>query len=76
MLIKDNGYLLLIDSLSLIKEQLVSDDMGYVAKYRNISDYKYLVEKNGFELIEEHQIKVVLDKNLTNNIFIFKCKEN
>lgn len=74
MLVKEEGYLLLIDSLSLTKEQLYNDDTGYVTKYRNISDYKYLVEKTGFELVEEHTIKLVLEKELTNNLFVFKNK--
>lgn len=74
MLVKEEGYLLLIDSLSLTKEQLYNDDTGYVAKYRNISDYKYLVEKTGFELVEVHTIKLVVEKELTNNLFVFKNK--
>lgn len=75
MLVKEEGHLLLIDSLSLTKEQLYNDDTGYVAKYRNISDYKYLVEKTGFELVEERTIKLVVEKELTNNLFVFKNKE-
>lgn len=74
LLIKDDGYLLLIDSLSTAKEQLFSNDEGYVAKYRNISDYKYLVEENGFELVEEHTIKIIAEKELTNNLFVFRSK--
>lgn len=76
MLVKEEGYLLLIDSLSLTKEQVYNDESGYVAKYRNISDYKYLVHKTGFDLVEEHTIKVVTEKELTNNLLIFKNKKS
>lgn len=76
MLVKEKGYLLLIDSLSLTKELLYNDESGYVVKYRNISDYKYIVEKMGFELVDEYTIKVVEEKELTNNLFIFKNKKS
>ena len=66
------GHLLLIDSLSTGLEQIVSDDSGYIAKYRAVGDYLALITRRGFHLQEEFLIKEVVEKKLVNKLFLFE----
>ena len=72
-LVKTGGYLLMIDTLSKVSDQTVSDVSGYVAKYRNISDYCKLFDRRGFQLGEQIVIKEIEEQDLVNKLFLFTC---
>jgi SAM-dependent methyltransferase len=71
MLVKPEGYLLLIDTLSSENEQIATDQNGYVAKYRSIKEYCYLIGRRGFIIKQEALIKEMLDRKLINKLFLF-----
>ena len=72
LLSMQGGHLLLIDTLSQIQEQIVSDQSGYIAKYRKMGDYLNLIERRGFRLIENLLITENIEKKLINKLFFFK----
>jgi SAM-dependent methyltransferase len=76
MLSKQGGRLLLIDTLSLEQEQIVTDQSGYLAKYRNIGDYLNLIRRRGFHLREKILITEIIEKKLINNLFLFAFNDS
>jgi len=76
MLSRDGAYLLLIDTLSSAQEQSVTDQSGYIAKYRAIDDYRGLVVRRGFVLKEEILIKEDTESKLVNKLFVFEFKNS
>jgi hypothetical protein len=72
MLSENGGFLLMIDSLSTVQDQLASDQSGYIAKYRSIYDYRTLIARRGFILKTEIPIKEVAEKCLVNKLFVFE----
>ncbi|WP_188129828.1 methyltransferase domain-containing protein [Roseovarius litoreus] len=69
---KPDGLLLLKDSLSVGSAQSIEAD-GYVAVYRNISDYLAAFRAAGFSLEEEIVIAPTNDKGLTNRLFVLQA---
>ena len=71
MLCRRNACLLLVDTLSTEKDQIASDQSGYIAKYRNAGDYVNLIERRGFALRERVRISEMEEKKLINDLFLF-----
>lgn len=69
---RKDGLLLLIDSLSSGQEQFHQQADGYQAKYRNLDDYKKIIQSDGWALIEEVPITQILDRKLVNHLFLFR----
>lgn len=67
---KHGGRLILKESLSVGALQSIDSD-GYVAVYRNITDYLDTFRSAGFELVEEMTIAPVNEQGLTNCLFVF-----
>ncbi len=75
MLSRNGGHLLLIDTLSSAQEQVATDQNGYIAKYRSISDYRALIARRGYVLQEEILIKEISERKLVNKLFLFEFNE-
>jgi SAM-dependent methyltransferase len=71
MLCRRNAFLLMVDTLSTAKDQIVSDQTGYIAKYRNAGDYLNLIGRRGFVIRERVRISEMEEKNLINDLFVF-----
>ena len=72
MLSRKGSLLLMIDTLSSGQDQVVSDQNGYVAKYRSIDDYRILITRRDFFLKKEILIKEDPERNLVNKMFVFE----
>lgn len=72
LLSMQGGYLLLIDTLSSTDRDLtVADQSGGMVKYRAIDDYRRLITRRGYRLMEEVLIKEDLENRLLNKLFLF-----
>jgi hypothetical protein len=60
----------------LEQEKIVSDQSGYLARYRNIGDYLKLVGRRGFRMREKILITENIDKKLTNKLFLFEFDDS
>ncbi|MDO8954813.1 MAG: CDP-glycerol glycerophosphotransferase family protein [Gammaproteobacteria bacterium] len=70
---KQNGYLLLNDTLSINTEQYVSGQPeGYAAVYRNREDYKACFLSRGCILLEEIVLADHPENSLINTLFLFR----
>lgn len=74
MLSREGAYLLLIDTLSSVQEQSITDQSGYIAKYRAVDDYRSLVARRDFVLKEEILIMEDIGSKLVNKLFVFEVK--
>ncbi len=72
MLSKPGGIVLLNDTLSLAVEQVFRCDDGYAEKYRSVNDYRQLIIRRGFGILQEIAVSEIVEKKLVNKIFIFK----
>jgi SAM-dependent methyltransferase len=75
LLSKPGSSLLLIDTLSLEQEKIVSDHSGYIAKYRNMEDYLNLIVRRGYDLKEKILLSEDADKKLINQLFLFVAED-
>lgn len=75
LMIKNNGYLLMTDTLSITEEQVVLGDNGYLAKYRSEESYLMHLAGRGFTLIKSVELKRIEEKNLVNRLYLWNIRK-